>query len=289
VNDRPEVRPSGSPVVGARPARLQELRAGDGVFLAGALARVVCHVDSSTCADGPHWFEHLRSIGCRMLVDDPRYGLMSVRELDEDYSLLDVLLIGLWVDDPPDALPNRFAHLPAMCRQHGVRLHTIHQRDLDSERWLRAPPAGLIISGSKRNLGEDAEVGCSLPITRLLTALPALPVLGICFGHQFLAYAGGGRLGRLAAYRQDADHAVRLGDDPLFAGLPRPCPLPENHGQVVVDPGPDYRVIADSADGIEAIRHRALPRWGVQFHPEYWPRQRVPHGERVVANWLGRL
>jgi GMP synthase (glutamine-hydrolysing) len=129
----------------------------------------------------------------------------------------------------------------------------------------------------------------------LLEGLSRVPTLGICFGCQLFAYADGGSLDRFGTARRTADWPVshpvdrRFTDHPLFTGLPDPCPLGENHCQRVLDPGPNYRVIARSDDGIEAIAHVALPRLGVQFHPEYFPEQAVPHGRRVLENWLALL
>lgn len=202
-----------------------------------------------------------------------------------------VLLVGLWVDrDPAGDVPPRFRHLPELFAAHGCELATIHRTELDVTPWLATPPAGLILSGSRHNLVEDCSVADFPEVNRLLAELPRTPVLGICFGHQFLAAHNGGSLGRFGRYRQDDDFPITpVGHHPLFAGLPRPCPLPENHAMRVLDPGPGYDLIAASPDGIEGIAHRELPRIGVQFHPEYYPRQRQDLGRVVLENWIGLL
>ena len=203
-----------------------------------------------------------------------------------------VLLVGLWVDrDPEGDVPPRFRHLPELFASQGVKLETIHRRELDVQPWIDEPPAGMILSGSKHNLGEDCAVADFPEVNRLLVELPQVPVLGICFGHQFLAAHNGGKLGRIGSHREDSDFPITaLGEHELFAGLPSPVPLPENHGMRVVDPGPGYDIIATSADGIEGIAHRALPRIGVQFHPEYYPRQQQPDmGRTVLKNWMASL
>lgn len=203
-----------------------------------------------------------------------------------------VLLVGLWVDrDPEGDVPPRFRHLPELFAARGLELATIHRSELDTAPWLATPPAGMILSGSRHNIGEDCSVSDFPEVDRLLKGLPQVPVLGICFGHQFLAAHNGGTLGRFGRYREDNDFPITpVGDHPLFANLPRPAPLPENHGMRVVDPGPDYDLIAASPDGVEGIAHRQLPRIGVQFHPEYYPRQQHPQvGRQVLENWIGLL
>ena len=200
-----------------------------------------------------------------------------------------VLLVGLWRDDGPLGQPQRFAHLPALARAHGLQWVPEHHTQLDADAWIRRPPAGIALSGSGHCLGEDCALGDFPAVLRLLAALPRTPVCGLCFGHQLLNLLDGGELGRFGRYREDDDFAVDLGEHPLFAGLPRPCPLAENHGQRVARAGRGWAVIATSADGIEATAHAHLPRVSFQFHPEYYPRQRVPHGERILSAWLRSL
>ena len=201
-----------------------------------------------------------------------------------------VLLVGMWVDEHPEGgLPPRAAHLTELFATHGCTVVTSHRTHLDSATWLAAPPAGIVISGSALNLGENCELADFSAVEALLTGLPQTPLLGICFGHQYLAYRNGGRLGRLVQRRETPDHPIATTQHPLFAGLPQPAALAENHGQVVEQVGRDQRVIATSADGIEALAHTDRPWLGVQFHPEYYPRQAVPYGRALLANWLTTL
>lgn len=199
-----------------------------------------------------------------------------------------VLFIGLWVDDATTGgLPSRFAGLPAVAAGEGLGLTTIHNRELETAPWLAAPPAGIILSGSRLNLGEDCALSDFPAITTLLDRLSQVPVLGICFGHQFLAHHAGGRLERCEAHRKTVDWPVRHNHaHAVFEHLPDPCPFAENHGQRVAHPGRDYRILATSEDGIEAIIHERLPRIGTQFHPEYFADQAVPHGRTFLANWF---
>jgi GMP synthase-like glutamine amidotransferase len=202
-----------------------------------------------------------------------------------------VLLVGLWVDEDPAGgwLP-KAAGVGEVAVAAGYDLQVIHHTHLDPKPWLAEPPAGIILSGSRLNLGEDCELNDFPALCALLDGLPQVPVLGICFGHQFLAYQAGGRLGFLTERRQTSDWPVSVDKPgPLFAGLLDPCPMGENHRQVVLDPGRDFRVVARSTDGIEAIVHATLPWVGVQFHPEYFPAQAVPHGRTFLDNWFRSL
>ena len=202
-----------------------------------------------------------------------------------------VVVVALWVDEPPPGeLPPRALGLKNVACDHGFRLAVIPHRTLDVTRWLAAPPAGLILSGSRLHLGEDCTPEDFPETCAWLDQLPQVPVLGICFGHQFLAYGAGGRLERLAFSRSAVDWPVRHEHaHPVFAQLPDPCSFAENHRQRVAEVGRGFRVIAASDDGIEAMAHDSLPRLGVQFHPEYFPEQARPYGRIFLNNWFHSL
>jgi GMP synthase (glutamine-hydrolysing) len=210
-----------------------------------------------------------------------------------------LLFIDLWPEDEgPGRWKDRFAAVPPAAQRAGLVPLVEHYTRLDPARLTAAPPAGIILSGSRSNLlddpAEDPEDGIHLsafaPVTALLARLPRVPVLGICFGFQYLTVAEGGALSRLPRERKDPSWPIEpLEPDPLFAGLPVPRCV-ESHRWRVERPAPGWRVVARSADGIEAARHAALPRVGVQFHPEY---HRNPgataDGERVLMNWLASV
>ncbi|MBD3262269.1 MAG: GMP synthase, partial [Candidatus Altiarchaeales archaeon] len=93
--------------------------------------------------------------------------------------------------------------------------------------------------------------------------------LGICFGHQLIADAFGGRV-RMGLKGEYAQAQIKLlGDDVLFDGLPDRFTAWTSHKDEVVDVPQKFRVLAESKDcEIEAMRHESRPIWGVQFHPE---------------------
>lgn len=198
-----------------------------------------------------------------------------------------VLCIGLWVDEVPEGeLPSRAAPLMKVAQENGVQLRVVHHRALLRDEWLRTPPAAIMLSGSRLNLGEDCTLADFSTVTALLDRCPQTPVLGICFGHQLLAFHNGGTLERGPVQRSTTDWPVQHKKHALFNGLPEVCSFVENHVQCVVNTGPDFHVIAQSPDGIEAIAHASLPRFGVQFHPEYFSEQQIPNGRAFLANWF---
>lgn len=113
-----------------------------------------------------------------------------------------------------------------------------------------------------------------------------VPLLGVCLGHQALAAATGGRVVR--AREPLHGEATPLAHDGtgLFRGLPPGLPVGRYHS-LIADPealAACWTVTGRSPGGeIMAMAHRALPRWGVQFHPESIL---TPDGPAMLANFL---
>ena len=113
-----------------------------------------------------------------------------------------------------------------------------------------------------------------------------VPLLGVCLGHQAIGQAFGGDVVRAAAPMHGKVSAVTHGGSDLFEGLPSPFQAARYHS-LVVAPGtlPDtLEATAWTQDGsIMGLRHRALPVFGVQFHPESIASE---HGHTVLGNFL---
>jgi anthranilate synthase/aminodeoxychorismate synthase-like glutamine amidotransferase len=133
-----------------------------------------------------------------------------------------------------------------------------------------------------------AEAGIAVPLIR--RAAGRVPIFGVCLGHQAIGEAFGGRVVRAERLMHGKTSAVRHDATGLFEGLPSPLTVMRYHS-LVVSPDrlpPELEVTAWSADRpgdreIMALRHRAHPVWGVQFHPESVGTEQ---GRRIVANFL---
>ena len=111
-----------------------------------------------------------------------------------------------------------------------------------------------------------------------------LPVLGVCLGHQGLCHVFGSPVVRAPEPRHGRLSAVHHDGRGLFAGLPSPFRAVRYHSLAVVDVPDELEEQAWSDDGVlMAVRHRVLPMWGVQFHPESIASE---HGHALLKNFL---
>lgn len=110
-----------------------------------------------------------------------------------------------------------------------------------------------------------------------------LPVLGVCLGHQGLCHKFGSPVVRAPEPRHGRLSAVHHDGRGLFAGLPSPFRAVRYHSLAVVDVPDELEEQAWSDDGVlMAVRHRVLPMWGVQFHPESICSE---YGRELLANF----
>jgi anthranilate synthase/aminodeoxychorismate synthase-like glutamine amidotransferase len=133
------------------------------------------------------------------------------------------------------------------------------------------------------------EAGVSVEAFRVLGG-EGIPMLGVCLGHQAMGEAFGGRTIRAHRIMHGKTGPVRHVGTGILEGIPSPFDVARYHS-LVTDPEalPDVlEPVAwslDSADEgeIQALRHRELPIWGVQFHPESLFSE---HGKRLLGNFL---
>jgi anthranilate synthase component 2 len=147
-------------------------------------------------------------------------------------------------------------------------------------------PERIVISPGP---GTPDQAGVSLALIRELAG--AIPILGVCLGHQAIGRAFGGRVIRAKEIMHGKTSPIRHRDEGVFAGLPDPFEATRYHSLVVERASlPDCLDITawtEHADGsfdeIMGLRHKALPIEGVQFHPESILTR---HGHDLLRNFI---
>jgi len=150
---------------------------------------------------------------------------------------------------------------------------------------LALEPEAIVVSPGP---GVPASAGISTPLIR--AAAGRVPVLGVCLGHQAIGEAFGGRVVRATRLMHGKTTDVVHSGEGLFKGLPEPLTVMRYHSLVIAPESlpAALEVTAWSSDRpageeIMAVRHRALPVYGVQFHPESIATQ---GGRDLLKNFL---
>ena len=129
-----------------------------------------------------------------------------------------------------------------------------------------------------------AEAGISIDVIKRYAG--KIPILGVCLGHQAIGAAFGGHVVRAKQIMHGKTSAVtHLGSD-VFKGIPSPFTVIRYHSLAIERSSiPDCLLVtAQTDDGeIMGVRHRTLPVYGVQFHPESILSE---HGHALLKNFL---
>jgi len=125
---------------------------------------------------------------------------------------------------------------------------------------------GVVITGSRSSVYWD-EPWIPPLVDYVAEAADAdVPILGVCYGHQVVAEALGGRVAGMDGFEIGYNEIRHRGDE-LFDGIGEEFTAFTTHGDAVVELPPGATVIAENEHSIHAFRDGGC--WGVQFHPEY--------------------
>ena len=142
--------------------------------------------------------------------------------------------------------------------------------------------AGIILSGGPRSVHEEDSPRCSQKILELNK-----PVLGICYGHQLIAYLSGGIVekGEKAEFGKTILKIIKK--DKLFEGLSSEEIVWMSHRDQVMELPSDFEILAKTENTpIAAFRHKKRDIYGVQFHPEVI---HTVNGRKILENFLYKI
>jgi hypothetical protein len=173
-------------------------------------------------------------------------------------------------------------------------------------------PTALLLSGCSTWF-RDFEVTEFYPWEDLVAATPEVPTIAFCGSHQLLGFMynrgfrnlprvidepmrpladGEPQVGTVTVdnaglFKEEGFYPIRkVGNDPLFEGLPDPFIVRESHVCEIKQLPPGFDLIATGDNcRVQAMKHRDRPLWSTQFHPEGW-HEAYPHGRRLMANFF---
>ena len=142
-------------------------------------------------------------------------------------------------------------------------------------------PIGIILSGGPYSV---YDVDAPVADPKLLEV--AIPVLGICYGLQFIVHRAGGLV--RSAERREYGHAeIEItGKSLLFEGLPARMQVWMSHGDEALALPAGFKLVANSAHSIAAIENDSRKIYAVQFHPEVG---HTEHGTDLLRNFIFRI
>ncbi len=165
--------------------------------------------------------------------------------------------------------------------QLGVEQRVFRNDEITVEQALALNPERVMISPGPCS---PTEAGVSCDIIRAFAGKK--PLLGVCLGHQAIGQVYGGKVVRAPNLMHGKTSPIFHDGEDLFRGMPSPFAATRYHSLVVDRPSlPEcLKVTAWTDDGlIMGLKHRTLPVWGVQFHPESYVTER---GLDILANFL---
>ena len=154
--------------------------------------------------------------------------------------------------------------------------------DMPWEKIASLNPKGFILSGGPASVYDS---GAPLPLSYIYES--HLPVMGICYGMQAIAYQLGGQVSPGA--KHEYGHAIlhiSAGDCPLFAGLPASLPVWMSHGDRIMEMPSGFKALAYTENSPFAVIGNDSGVFGLQFHPEV---VHTPQGKDIFQNFVLRV
>lgn len=163
----------------------------------------------------------------------------------------------------------------------GAQVEVRRNDTITVDEAMAMAPQGIVISPGPC---DPDRAGICLDLVRAATG--RLPILGVCLGHQAIGQAYGGKVVRAPLCMHGKVSAVRHTGAGILAGIPSPFMATRYHSLTVAREGlPScLEITAETDDGlIMGMRHKDLPVYGVQFHPESIASE---HGHTLLGNFL---
>jgi len=155
----------------------------------------------------------------------------------------------------------------------------IVRHDITAARIKELAPRGLILSGGPASVYESGAPKCDPAIFQL-----GLPVLGICYGMHLMCESMGDRVESAPAREYGRAHCRVIAANELFAGVPTAMDVWMSHGDQVSSVSASFQPLAATDTcPVAAVKHKQLPIYGLQFHPEV---THTPQGGLIIGNFL---
>ena len=165
--------------------------------------------------------------------------------------------------------------------QLGVEQRVFRNNEITPKEAVALNPDRVLLSPGPCS---PREAGITLEIIRAFEGRK--PIFGVCLGHQAVGHYYGGNVVRADRLMHGKTSPISHRDTDLFKGMPQGFRATRYHSLLVERSTfpKELEVTAETAEGeVMGLRHRTLPIWGVQFHPESIATE---GGMKILRNFL---
>ena len=154
------------------------------------------------------------------------------------------------------------------------------------EELMKLEPVGVVLSGGPSSVYDPEAPKCDAKLLSL-----GVPVLGICYGMQWITHTLGGKVER-AERREygraqlNLENASGEGASDLFTGVAPSLRVWNSHGDHVMELPAGFRTVGRTANAVAAVEDRARKIYAVEFHPEV---NHTEQGTEILRNFLFRV
>src|SRR5258706_864156 len=146
------------------------------------------------------------------------------------------------------------------------------------EQIQKYEPAGVVLSGGPNSVYDAGAPPCDTAVLSL-----GVPVLGICYGLQWMTHVLGGHVERADRREYGRTELVVKNGSALFAGLPQRLRIWNSHGDHVRSLPTGFHVTGETGNAVSAAEDPARKLYAVQFHPEV---RHTDCGSEILRNFV---
>jgi anthranilate synthase/aminodeoxychorismate synthase-like glutamine amidotransferase len=165
--------------------------------------------------------------------------------------------------------------------QLGVEQRVFRNNEITPAQAVALKPDRVLLSPGPRS---PLEAGVSLDIIKAFEGRK--PIFGVCLGHQTIGHYYGGNVVRAGRLMHGKTSPIHHHNTDIFRGMPQDFAATRYHS-LLIDRATfpaTLEITAETAEGeVMGLRHKTLPLWGVQFHPESIA---TKEGMRILQNFL---
>lgn len=162
--------------------------------------------------------------------------------------------------------------------QCGASCRVIRNDEVPESEWKQADVDAIILSP-----GPQTPAQAGMLMQGIEYFHKTKPILGVCLGHQALGVFFGAQLVKARLPRHGKVDQMQHNGETVFNGVPQHFEATRYHSLVLQNLPHSLQVTCSSGGEVMALKHRHLPLWGIQFHPESC---QTASGFKIIQNFI---